>query len=142
MLAGPVILKLKNTAPVTMKGEWNFRRGIPVTRHYGQGRIGDDGNVEPGSGYLGGNKGTMQSVSGSCKFAVDDTGVSVAQLLRLQAGEFIPADWPIGDMASASVRAKAIDCHFDDFSFEHDGPNGRYEITATLSAGELQFTGL
>lgn len=141
-LSGPVILKQNNAVILSLQGAWNVNLGVPVSRYYGQGSIGDDGSVEPGSGYLGSNKGTAQSVSGSFNFVVDQTGEAVyTQLLALQKSlSFFTMDWPIGDPAAALYKAKAIDCHWDTVNISHDGPNGRYEISGTMSAGKVEYT--
>lgn len=141
-LAGPVILKMNNIAILTLVGEWSISKGIPVYRAYGQGDLDPTtGNVQPGSGYIGSAKGTAQSCSGSCRFVVDQTGEAVSgQVLSLQNGAFFTLDWPIGDPAAALYKAKAIDCHFDNLTFSHDGPNGKYEISGSLSAGKLTIS--
>lgn len=138
-IAGPVILKINNVAVLTLIGEWSVSRSIPIYRAYGQGEIDiQTGSVKAGSGYIGSAKGTAQNVSGSCRFVVDQTGEAVqSQVVALQEGAFFTLDWPQGDPAAAVYRAKAIDCHFDNLSWTHDGPNGRYEITSSLSAGKL-----
>jgi len=141
-IAGPVILKLNNIALVTLIGEWNVNKEIPVYRAYGQGEIDQQtGQVRAGSGYTGSAKGTAQNVSGSFRFVIDQTGEAVyAQVIALQeAAAFFAMDWPVGDPAAAVYKAKAIDCHFNSLSFSHDGPNGKYEITGSMSAGRLDI---
>jgi hypothetical protein len=136
-----VVVKFNNVPPITLVGEWNVSRSIPVYRAYGQGQVDPQtGSVTPGSGYIGSAKGTAQGVSGSFRFTVDATGeLAQAQVLALQTGAFFTADWPVGDPAAALYRAKAIDCHFDSVSFSHDGPNGKYELTGSMSAGKLDI---
>jgi hypothetical protein len=140
-LSGPVIVKQNNVVILSMHGSWNFSLGVPVSRFYGQGKIDSKGSVEPGSGYLGSNKGTAQSASGSFNFVVDQTGEAVyTQLLALQTDRsFFTLGWPIGDPAAAVYAAMAIDCHWDRVAFNHDGPNGRYEISGELTAGMLEY---
>ncbi len=140
-IAGPVILKLNNVAIVTLVGEWNITKGIPVYRAYGQGELDPQiGQVKAGSGYVGSAKGTAQSCSGSFRFQIDQTGEAVYnQVVALQEGAFFTMDWPLGDPGAAVYKAKAIDCHFDNLSFNHDGPNGKYEITGTMSAGRCDI---
>lgn len=137
-ISGPSIVKFQNEDPVTVRGSWNIRFSIPIHRAYGQGKVGQDGRVKPGSGYLGSAIGTAQNVSGSFRASVDATGeVTKAQILQW-AFRTCTIDFPVGDPAAATVRAKAIDAHFGSITFENDGENGKFEISAEVTAGELQ----
>lgn len=137
-IAGPVIVKMDNSAPVYMEGVWNVGVSIPTYRAYGQGQVGANGSVKPGSGYLGTNKGTAVNVTGSFRFTVDATGDSVKQTLLKGLYQTFTIDFPVGDQASANVKAKAIDCTFDSINFEHDGPNGKYIATGSMTAGKVE----
>jgi len=142
-IAGPCILKQNNVALLSLVGEWSVTIGVPVYRAFGQGQIdAATGSVKPGSGYLGSSKGTAQNVSGSFRFTVDQTGDAVQQqILALQKSpQFFTLSWPIGDPALANFKAQAFDCHWDNVSISHDGPNGKYEITGTMSAGKVEVT--
>jgi hypothetical protein len=136
MIAGPSILKMKNGTPVGLTGEWSVSVAVPVYRSYGQG----DGS--PGSGYNGSAKGTAQNVSGSFRFVVDPTGaVTAAQLYELQRSrEFFAMDWPMGDPLASTVRAKAVDCHWDTLALNTDPTSGKMEISGTMSAGYFEWT--
>lgn len=136
MIAGPAILKQDNAVPIGLTGEWSVTSGVPVYRSYGQG----DGS--PGSGYNGSAKGTAQNVSGSFRFVVDPSGeITAAQLYALQRSRaFFTMDWPVGDPLAATVKAKAIDCHWDSLTVSVDPTNGKMEISGSMSAGILEVT--
>ncbi len=136
MIAGPTILKLDNTTPIGLAGEWSVSVGVPVYRSYGQG----DGS--PGSGYNGSAKGTAQNVSGSFRFVVDPTArVTAAQLYALQrAKSFFNLDWPMGDPLASVVKAKAVDAHWDSLTVNVDPTSGKMEISGQMSAGEFEWT--
>jgi hypothetical protein len=137
-ISGPSIMKFDNEAPVTLRGSWNVRFSIPEFRSYGQGEVGANGKVKPGSGYQGSSLGTQMNVSGSFRATCDSTGENVKKQILSGAFRFFTLDFPVGDPGAATVKAKGIDCHFSSVTIENDSENAKLEISGELTAGKLE----
>lgn len=126
VLTGKVILKVNQTALITMSGQWNISRSLPHFYAYGP------------MGYIGSAVGTEEDVSGSCTFVIPATGLE-AQLYNLQVVPF-ELDWFMGDPAFGKPPAyKAVDCRFAGLDLSVDSPKGQTMLRGSLKAGKLEF---
>lgn len=131
-ITGTAIVKFDQAPPLTLEGEWDIDRSIPSKFFYGQG------NGKPGSGFLGGTKGTAQNVSGNFRFIVDEAGAEAAQMYYRQES-FFTIDWPVGDPAANCLKAQAISATFESLRAAVNNPEGSYIITGTMKAGAINF---
>lgn len=131
-IQGTAVAKFGSAAPITLQGEWNIDVGFTSFYAYGQG----DGT--PGSGYIGGDIGTKQEVSGSFNFVVDKSGDIIKQTIQQGVLSFFTIDWPIGDPALGVNQGRAVDCHFDSLSFKVNNPEGQYIISGRMKAGKVE----
>lgn len=129
VLTGKVVLKINQTALITMSGQWSINRVIPDFYAYGP------------MGYIGSSVGTEENVSGDCTFVIPATGLEV-QLYNLQVTPF-ELDWLMGDPAFGKPPSyKAVDCRFSPgLHFTVDSPKGQTTLRGNLKAGKLEFPG-
>lgn len=131
VVQGTAVIKFDNEAPITLQGQWRIESEIPGQYFYGQG------NGSPGSGYIGATIGTAQRVSGSFNFIVDATADLAKRYVFRMQKQFFTADWIVGDPLLGK-KGQAVDCRLGRITHEVDDPEGRYMVSATMSAGKLQ----
>ena len=131
-IQGTAVATFDNGVPITLQGDWNIDVGFTSFYAYGQG----DGS--PGSGYIGGDIGTKQDVSGSFNFVVDKSGEIIKDTIQRGALGFFTINWPIGDPLLGQNKGRAIDCHFDSLSFKVNNPEGQYIISGRMKAGKVE----
>ena len=131
-ITGTAVIKFDQSPPLTLEGEWDVDLSIPTQFFYGQG------NGTPGSGFLGGTKGTKQTVSGNFRFIVDETGAEAAKMYQRQR-TFFTVDWPVGDPALNCLKAQAVSATFESLRSAVNNPEGTYIITGTMKSGAVNF---
>ena len=131
-IVGTALVKFDQALPLTLEGEWDVDVSIPTKFFYGQG------NGTPGSGLLGGTKGTAQNVSGNFRFIVDSAGEEAAQMYYRQR-TFFTVDWPVGDPAANCLKAQAVQATFESLRSAINNPEGTFIITGTMKAGAVNF---
>lgn len=131
-IVGTAVVKFDQAPPLTLEGEWDVDINIPTKYFYGQG----DGS--PGSGLLGGTKGTAQNVSGNFRFIVDSAGEEATRIFARQRS-FFTIDWPVGDPAANCLKAQAVQASFESIRSAINNPEGSYIITGTMKAGAVNF---
>lgn len=131
-IVGTALVKFDQALPLTLEGEWDVDISIPTKFFYGQG------DSTPGSGLLGGTKGTAQNVSGNFRFIVDSAGAEAAQMYQRQRS-FFTVDWPVGDPAANCLKAQAVQATFESLRAAVNNPEGSYIITGTMKAGAVNF---
>lgn len=131
-IVGTAVIKFDQQVPLTLEGEWDIDRSIPTQFFYGQG------NGTPGSGLLGGTKGTKQDVSGNFRFIVDSEGKEAAEMFYRQES-FFTVDWPVGDPAANCLKAQAVLATFVSLRTAVNNPEGTFIITGSMKAGAVNF---
>jgi len=141
-IAGPAIAKFNNGVPIGLNGSWNVTVGSSVFRSNGQGtQDPTTGQLVPGSGYQGSSIGSAMSVTGSFEFVVDSDGTNVKDTINLGVKGLFSLSWPNGDPLLGAAAFTAVDCHFDNLSWDQDHPGGKQTIRGTMSAGKVTGPG-
>lgn len=142
-IAGPATAKFNNALPIGLNGTWNISVGTNVFRSNGQGtQDPQTGQLIPGSGYNGSSIGSAMNVRGSFEFVVESDGSNIKQIIQQGVLGFFSISWNHGDPLVSAQAFTAIDAHFDELSWDEDGPGGRQVIRGTMSAGRVTGPGI